>query len=301
MHKLIKTLIIYILLIFPVLSYGQLNPTFKDYNGKVDKIVVKDFGLDIEINTLFGKYYTFHIPRIYSGWKDIYFFDSIGNIAVEKHYIKRKLTKSIYQKKGAFKNEIIEKTPSYINIFKDFDEYEYLVDSLGRISKVKYWVYLSDSVKRLEMVDEYTKYEGSRLITFTRYSMNLFNFNMDFQNYEVYKIKYDTLGRLASFERWESIPYNNFIDSDTNFTISNIKKDSISYLHEHFMYSYNSKGFIIKEKDDFFDYSSDFKNKTIKSYSFYYKYDKQGNWIKMYSQFNNGKKGLETKRKIKYR
>ncbi len=294
-----KSLTICFLFLIPGLTFGQLYSTYNDYTGNIDKIVAKGYGRGIEINNFFGKYRYWYIPGIYSGWKDIYIFDSTGNIAIEKHYIKGKLSEIKYQNPDNSKNKIIENIPSYINVQGDYDEYEFQFDSLGRISKVKYWKFTWNSVKRLEKVDEYTKYEENRLVSFTRYSMNMTNFKMDYKDYTIYNLKYDTLGRRYSYERWESIPNDPIAVNDSIQRKTKRNVGSRLLLSSRVTYTYDSLGFITKLKFEYFDCSI---NNTLKhSYSFYYKNDEQGNWVKWYSQMDNGKKGLDMKRKIWYK
>ncbi len=307
MQNCMKSLTICFLFLIPGLTFGQLYLTYNDFNGNIDKIVTKGYGRDIEINNFFGKYRYWYIPGIYSGWKDIYIFDSTGNIAIEKHYIKGKLSEIKYQNPDNSKNKIIENIPSYINVQGDYDEYEFQFDSLGRISKVKYWKFTWDSNKRLEMIDEYTKYEDNRLVSFTRYAMNMTDFKMDYKDYVVYNVKYDTLGRRYSFEKWGSIPNDPIsVDDSTQRKTKRNNGDHL-FLYESVTYTYDSLGFIIKEKFDYFnyfdyfDYSINNTRINASSFYFYYENDEKGNWIKCYSQKDNGRKGLEMKRKIWYK
>lgn len=127
---------------------------------------------------------------------------------------------------------------------------------------------------------------------------------------------YNDKGQLSSFVRTTSFKSTTLnpnerrtrkkcieLRFENTRVVEEIERDSCDVTSQRRFFEYDSLGNKIKETIDSMDPNSHvFGGRSENGIQrYFYKFDKEGNWIKRYFEFESGKRILEIKRKIKYR
>jgi len=264
-----------ILILLPFVTFGQLLPKVPEYKGNIKQIVEKRYGKEANFLKLFKNSYH---SGAYSGWKYTYQFDNHSKLISQTNTFKGKVVAETLFQHDKADNRLIEREitrdKSYSNQ-ENYTEYENFIGPGNQIEKVNYWAFNSkESIRQNFLVEQNVVYKQGKLQTFTRQNISA---NGDVASAaEQCSLYYDSSGKLIRFERK---------DLETGFA-------TILY------YYYNNQGLLDHYSVDYLVGLSEYgmKNQTQ---DVYFKYDKQGNWIKKYVK--SGKKNrLEAKRRIKY-
>ena len=270
-----KKIAVSILLLLPGIAFGQLFPTVPDFKGNIEKVVEKRYGKEVNNFKLFERGYN---PNIFSGWKYIYLFDENSKLARRTNTFQGVVKADYLYQRETIDNKLTEReivTDKTTGNEGDYIEYENYTDSNGHIEKVNFRAFNARECKReLYQTEQNALYDGNKLISFTR---NMVLENGDTDTGEKCNLYYDTLGKLARIER----------------------NDMESGFKTIIQYSYNDRGLLSNYSVDFLADLQEYGKKN-QIQDIFYKYDRQGNWIRMY--WKSGKKyQLEAKRFIKYR
>lgn len=270
-----KNFLVFILLFLPCITFGQLFPKVADFKGNIEKIVEKRYGKEVNyLLFLKGKYR----PGTYSGWKYTYLFDKNLNLTKRTNTFHGKVKADYLYQRDTIENRIIEReiiTGNTNGHEGDYMENENFLDSRGRIEKINFWSFnAQEGVRELFQIEQNTEYREDKLLAFTRHQINQ---NGDTASSENCSLFYDSSGKLIRTER----------------------KDRMSGFKTVIQYFYNDKGLVSHYSLDFLMELQEYgKKNQIQDIS--YKYDRHGNWIRMYWKSGN-KNRMEVKRVIKYR
>jgi hypothetical protein len=268
-----KKIAAHLFLLIPFLASGQLFPKLNDFKGKIEKVVERQYGK--EINATKRDSGLFH-PGKFSGRKSIYLFDE---------------NSKLIRRTNTFMNEIIaehsfgsqstgsKRTERETIKRKDSDQAEYLeyenfMDATGKVQDVNFWVFdTKKNARVLLLIEKKAEYKNGQLVSFERYNIQE---NGDTASGETFHLSYDHSGQLTRIERK---------DIDVNIkTVLN--------------YYYNKKGFVHRCSIDFL---ADLQEPGKTQFQdIYFKYDRHGNWTKKY-WMDGRKKRIESKRAINYR
>ena len=269
-----KILYLCLSLVLPLATFGQLFPTIPGFKGHIEQVVEKKYGKEANFLKLSKKSYH---PGIYSGWKYIYQFNEHSKLIRRTNSFNGKIrTEYIYQH-DSIENKRIEReiTSEKSSENKgDYIEYENFIDPEGHIEKVHFWAFNSKECSRqIFQVEKNVEYKKDKLIAFTRQNIDA---NGDTASAETCRFFYDSSGKVSRIER----------------------KDIESGFATILKYDYNNQGLVDHYSIDYLVGLNEYGKKNL-AQEVYFKYDRQGNWIKMYWK-SDKKKGLEAKRKIKY-
>ncbi len=268
-----KRLATYLLLLLPCIAFGQLFPTVPDFKGNIKKVVEKRYGIEVDYNNIFKGIFR---PEVYTGWEYYYMFDTNANLVSRTSTFYEKLKADYLYQRDSIENRIIEReitADQTAGHEGDYLEYENFTDSSGRIVKVNYWWFdAKECTRELFQLENNAKYREGKLIEFIRRNIKT---NGDTAIGEKCTLHYDSSGNLIRIER----------------------NDMATGLKTILDYTYNDQGSVDHFSVDYLvglDKYGENKKQEI-----YYKYDKQGNWIRKY--WNTGSRNrLEAKRKYIY-
>ena len=239
-----KKIVLFFLTLVPSLSFGQLSPSIKNYNGEIETVVEKTYGKEVY---LFNRWTGIYLPRCYSGWKYVYHLDSIGRPDRIINTFKGKLMADyIYEyfssKNVTRKREIQNDTVN--NLKGNYIEYEYLLDPNGKIEKLNYWSFHSaDSSKKIFAVEEDIKYDS--LNNITSYYSHRFDQNGKETTGKLYLIFYSNKSRVTREEENATGFKTVIVDSGNNTnTFKEIPISKPELLRE-WIYQYNSIGLLV--------------------------------------------------------
>ena len=270
-----RNFLAYILLFLPVVTFGQLFPKVDDFKGNIENIVEKRYGR--EVNYLFFLK-TKYRPASYSGWKYTYLFDEKSNLKKRTNTFRERLKADYVYQKDTIGNRVIEReiiADSITGHKGYYTEHEIFLDSKGHVEKVNFWFFNNKECKReLFQTDQNAQYKDDKLIAFTR---NQISKEVDTFSSEICNLIYDSSGKLIRTER----------------------KDMTSGFKTVIQYSYNNVGLVSFYALNFLMELQQYGKKDQISY-ISYKYDKYGNWIRMFWK-SGDEKEMEARRVIKYR
>lgn len=268
-----KIIAVYLLILFPLFTFGQLFPVLPNFKGDINKVIEKRYGK--ELNP-WRKDSASYKPGAFSGWKYTYLFDK-----------NHKLSKRIVTFNGKIQNTCTyltqtegnrkinqEKTKDYISGQKEsILEYENFIDQDGKIRKVNFWVQNSpESPKEFFLSEIDAEYNKNKLTAFTRYNISAAG---DPDSGEKCLLTYDSSGKLKRIDR----------------------KDISSGFTSTIQYHYNGKGQVSNYSIDLLTEIQEYGRNQIQN--LYFKYDNRGNWTRMYRKMGK-KNNLEAKRTIRY-
>lgn len=269
-----KNFLVYILLLLPFVTFGQLFPKVAEFKGNIEKVVEIRYGREVSNPRLFSGIYH---PRTYSGWKYTYLFDQNSKLKQKTNTFQGKVTADYTYQSRTSRNTVTERETIADNFNGhegDYTEVENLLDLQGRIEKVNFLAFNAIASRLgVYQTEQDAEYKEDKLIAFTR---NQINANGEADSGETCNLYYNSAGKLIRSER----------------------KDQISGFKTVIEYFYNNKGLLIHYSVDFLMELQEIGKNQIQD--IYYKYDRHGNWIRKYWESDN-KKRLETKRKISYR
>jgi len=268
-----KKLAALLFILLPVIALGQLFPNIPDYKGNIKKITEKRYGKEMAKAKNDSGVYK---PGSYSGLKYTYLFNRNSVLTSRVGTFKGKTQSRCTYQTEKTSNKILkrEKLKEYFQGGQETTvEYENFTDQKGRIQKVNVWV-REKSGKEKELVSFETdaQYDQDKLTGFTSYSIKL---NGDTASGEKCNLQYDQNGRLIKIERK---------DISSGFTNS---------IH----YTYNDKGCVDRYSIDLLTEVQEYGKKQVQE--IYFKYDRQGNWTRMYANSGDRPK-LQAKRAIRY-
>lgn len=299
------------LILIPSISFGQLFPSVSDFNGDITKVIELNYGREIY---LFNRWTGINIPRCYSGWKYVYYFDEYKRLNRRVNTFKGKIRADYIYEYDSTENITIEReivNEPFGNDKGNYVEDEYIFNSNGQIEKVNIWSFHAiDSSKEIIVVEKNIKRDSINKIT----SYYRYGFDKDGEeiNGVLYVLYYDSLARVIRIEerdiekKTKSIEFDN--QTKTLREIPNSKPEKLkqisiskSELLRQWLYEYNSKGQTILYAINYYGELNKASSNGAKVYKLFFKYDENNNWIKMYKQVGTSKKRLAAKRKIRYR
>jgi hypothetical protein len=289
-----------LIILIPIISFGQLFPSISDFNGKIEKVVEKRYGKEVY---LLNRWTGIYLPRCYSGWKYVYYLDTNGRLERRINSFKGKLRADYIYKYDSTKEAIHEReiVNDTVNNHKgDYIEDEYILNSEKKIEKVNIWsFYSTDSSKKIIVVEKDIQYDS--LNNITSYYRHGYDINGKEIKGKLYVILYDSLSRVIAVEE-KAIDQKTIIVESDNHTQS-FKDVPISEpeLLKRWIYKYNSKGQLDSYTIKYFGEEYKASSGGGEDFKLFFKYDNKNNWIKMYKQLGNSKKRLEAVRKIKYK
>jgi YD repeat-containing protein len=268
-----KKLAAYFLILLPGLAFAQLFPKVPGFTGNLRQITEKRYGREVPgLKKTDGKYHA----NAFSGWTLTYRFDKnsrlISRTEVNNGKIESK-KQFTYKVDGPLK--IIRQTETGIASKENgsFLETQQLLNSGGQISEVDYLSYdAKTGATSLYLVENKASYSNGKLMSFRRIQ---FDDRGDTTSVEACTLSYDEAGRLAAINR-----------SDVNSGLNTM-------IHLH----YNSRGRIDRYSVDLLAELRGIGNNQVQN--IFYKYDRHGNWKRMYRGAGR-KKQLEAKRKNIY-
>lgn len=263
------------MLLFPFVCFGQLFPNIPDFKGNLAEITEIGTGKEMKLFGIFKKTY---YPGLASGWKYTFEFNENSKLIKRTNSFKDEVKSSCWYQSDRVENRFIERETNSSegdNRQGDYVEYENFVNAEGQIVQVNYWEYrANENIRERYLVENNTEYQDGRLISFNRQNVDE---NGEFRNAEKCNLYYNSRGQVARFER---------------INIATGLKTVLSY-------KYDNKGFMYHYSIDFLIDLVEYNGEN-QSQEFFYEYDDQGNWTKMYLK-TDGKKRLQAKRRIKYR
>ena len=267
-----KKFVVYVLLLMPVIGWGQLFPKLPDFKGNIRNITERRYGKEMQA---FKKDSGVFRAKTFSGWEYTYQFENAKlikrtnkmNGAVNADYLYQ------HEELGnrRIEREVIDDN---VNGKKgDYIEYENFINAQGQVEKVNFWSFnAKDNSRELYLVEMNTQYDKGKLVAYTRQTIKG---NGEMDSGEKCTLFYDSYGRLLRMER----------------------KDIATDLKTVLYYYYNKRGFVNRFC---IDYMVGLRNnQNTKRQDIHYKYDLRGNWTRRYWMADN-KKRLEDRRKIKY-
>jgi hypothetical protein len=267
-----KKFVVYILLLIPVITLGQLFPKLPDFKGNIKNITERRYGKEIHASKKDSGVFK---AKTFSGWEYTYQFENaklvkrtnIMNGSINADYLYQ------YEEQGnrRIEREVIDDD---VNGKKgDYIEYENFLNANGQIEKVNFWSFnAKDNSRELYLVEMDARYEKGKLMSYTRHTING---RGEMDSGESCTLFYDHSGRLLRLER----------------------KDVATGLKTVLYYYYNKRGYVNRFCIDYLVGLRN--NQNTNRQDIHYKYDLRGNWIRRYWIADN-KKRLEDRRKIKY-
>jgi hypothetical protein len=267
-----KNILVYFFFLIPFISLGQLFPELPEFRGNIKKVVEKKYGK--EFNP-WRKDSGSYKPGAFSGWIYTYHFDKNSGLSQRIVTCNGKIQKtySYLTRIDGNRKIIQEKTKDYLSDQKEYTlEYENFIDQNGKISKVNFREQISpESSKELFMFETDAEYKKNKLTSFIRYNVSA----GDTTSGEKCLLNYDSKGRLKRIDRK---------DISSGFTTS-------------IQYYFNKKDLVEHYSIDLLTEIQEYGRKQIQD--IYFKYDKRGNWTRMYRK-SGRKNQLEAKRTIRY-
>lgn len=268
-----KRFFVYILILLPVFSFGQLFPKIADFKGDVRLVVEKMYGKEVQDPDNQDEILR---PKAFSGERNIYLFDQQSNLISKTNTLEGEVNIIYLYQKETKNNRIQAKefvAESKNGDIGDYLEYDNYLNSENRIEKADCWVYnAKDENRVLYLVEQDAEYSNDRLLNFVRYQ---FNADGDTTNREKINLAYDSAGNMERIER----------------------KDLSSGFTSVISCQYDGKGNLYKYSIDFLVEIQEYKK--YQPQDVYYKYDRHGNWIRKYLKFDKSY-NLQTKRRISY-
>lgn len=270
-----KKIALFLLLLLPIFSFGQLFPKVPDFKGNIERIVEKRYGKEVFSSKRDSGVFK---PGAFSGWKYTYLFDENSKLIKRVNTLRGKVMAEYLYHSETIGNklterEIIEDHTS--NQTENNIEYENFTDSRGLIQKANSWsVNKNTGARELLFFETETEYDNDKLTGFTRYYIAE---KGDTTGGERFSLFYDSANRLIRLER----------------------KDIVLDLKTILYYNYDDRGNVYHLSIDYLVGLRNFDNN--KKQDTFFKYDRRGNWVKKYYFISDKKKGLEAKRSIKYR
>lgn len=268
-----KIFTVYLLLLIPALTFGQLFPKIPDFNGKVKKVVEKRYGKELAITRKDSGVFK---PGAYSGWKYIYLFNKQSELRKRSSLFQGKVkSETIYLTKKS--NGVILKRETT----RDFQanrkvsilEYENFTDRQGRVTHSNFSEQNAANLpKKLVLFETAAEYNQNKLISFMRHNITQ---EGDTTSGEKCTLIYSDKGKLEQI----------------------LRKDISSGFSTSIRYFYNTKGWIDHYSIDLMSEIQEYGREQLQE--IYFKCDRRGNWTRMY--WKSGKtKQLEAKRTIRY-
>ena len=268
-----KIFTVYLLLLIPCLTLGQLFPKVPDFNGKVKKVVEKRYGKELAIMRKDSGVFK---PGTFSGWKYIYLFNSQSELRKRSSLFQGKVkSETIYLTKKS--NGMILKR----EITRDFQanrkvstiEYENFTDRQGRVIRSNFNEQdASTQQKKLVMFETAAEYNQNKLVSFMRHNVTQ---EGDTTSGEKCTLIYSDNGKLEQI----------------------LRKDISSGFSTSIRYFYNAKGWIDHYSIDLMSEIQEYGRNQLQE--IYFKCDRRGNWTRMYWKSDKTKQ-LEAKRTIRY-
>ncbi len=265
----------YILVLLPSLAFGQLLPKVPDFQGNIEKVTEKRYGIEVNANK--GDSGVFK-PEKYSGWKYTYLFNENSELIKRTNTFQKEVRATFEYQRNTIGNvridrEIIKNNEQGKAL--EYIEYENFFDSEGRIQKVNFWSFNAQkNTRELFLVEKDAEYKNNQLTSFARFNIKE---NGDSDSGEKCDLFYNSSGQLIRIER----------------------KDIALNLKTIIYYYFNSKGLVDRYSIDYLVGLRNDQNKQKQDILFVY--DRRGNWIKRLYTISGKKTGLEAKRKIRYR
>jgi len=268
-----KIILLYLLILVPFFTFGQLFPVLPEFKGNIKKVVEKRYGK--EWNP-WRKDSASYKPGVFSGWKYTYLFDQNSRLSSRIVTYDGKIQNTCtYQTKTEGNRKIVQEiTKDYSDQKEYMLEYENFLDQEGRITKVNFMEKISpEKPKEWFLTEMNSEYNKNKLTAFTRYTISP---SGETSASEKCLLNYDSRGRLKSIDR----------------------KDISSGFTTKILYYYNGKGQVIHYSIDLLTEIQEYGRNQIQD--IYFKYDRRGNWVQMYRKA--GKQiNLDAKRTIRYR
>lgn len=271
--RAMKRFAVYFLFLLPCMAFGQLFPKVPDFRGNVRQVTEKRYGREIPgLRKTDGKYR----PGAFSGWTFTYVFDRNSRLitrteAFNNHIESRK--RYTYKIDGSRKIVRQTETSNASNAKGDFQETEITTGSDGQVSEVNYLGFDAKTGKTsLYMLENSARYSDGKLTGFKRIQ---FGEKEDTASVEACNLIYDNRGRLSGIRR---------ADAESGFS-------TVIDIH------YNLRGCVDRYSVDLLAELQEIGQKQLQD--IYYRYDRHGNWKKMYRGTGRSKQ-LEARRKNKY-
>jgi len=269
-----KNLTVILLILIPCITFGQLLPNLPDFKGNIRQVTEKRYGRELNFLGLFKKAY---YPGIYSGWKYTSQFNEQSKLIRRTNTFHRNIEAEYLYQYDTAANILIEReiiSEQSKENQGNYIEYESFTNPDGRVEKVNFRTFNSkECTREIFMVEENAEYKQDKLIAFTRQNIDE---NGEKGSTEKCSIHYNSSGQIIRIER----------------------EDMESGLSTILYYDYNNEGFVDHYSVDYLVGLNEYGQKNV-TQDVIFKYDKQGNWIKMYKRFGE-KTQLESKRKVKY-
>ncbi len=295
-----RTILLYIIILIPTISFGQLFPSIQDFNGKIESVVEKRYGKEL---ILFNRWTGVYLPRCYSGWKHVYHLDTNGRLESRINTFKGKLRANCIYEYDSSENVTHEReidNDTVSNYKGNYIEDEYIIDLNGKIEKVNIWSFHSaDSSKKIIVVEKDIKYDS--LNNITSYYRHGYDINDKETIGELYVIFYDSNSRVIRVEEKAIGTKTILIETENNMRAFKDIPISKPELLREWIYQYDSKGLLISYTIKYYGELHKGGPNGGKDYKLSFRYDNKNNWIKMYKQLGDSKKRLEAKRRIKYK
>lgn len=270
-----KKLALFLLLLLPVITFGQLFPDIPDLKGNIEKIIEKRHGKEVVSSKKDSGVFK---PGKFSGWKYTYLFDENQKLIKRVNTLRGKVMAEYLYQSDTDNNRLIKReiAKNYTNNQEENNiEHENFTDSRGLIQKVNSWsVSKNNGTRELLLFETETEYDNNKLTGFTRYYIAE---KGDTTGGERFSLFYDSANKLIRIER----------------------RDIVLDLKTILYYNYDDRGNVCHLSIDYLVGLRNFDNN--KKQDTFFKYDRRGNWVKKYYLLSGKKKGLEAKRSIKYR
>jgi len=268
-----KKIAAHLFLLLPFLASGQLFPKLNDFNGKIEKVVEKQYGKEINPSKRDSGLFR---PGKFSGRKNTYLFDGNSKLArISNTFMGKTIAEHSFESRTeGSKRTDRETTKRRDSGQTEYIEYENFTDAAGKVQNVNFWTFdVERNTRVLYLIEKEAEYKNEQLVSFQRYNINA---NGNTAGGETVRLSYNLLGQLTRIERKE-------MDVDIKTVLN---------------YYYNEKGFVDRCSIDFL---ADLQEPGKTQFQdIYFKYDRHGNWTKKY-WMDGKKKRIEAKRTIKYR
>ncbi len=260
--------------LIPFLTFGQLPPKIPDFSGNIRQVIEKRYGKELDLFGLFKKKY---YPGLFSGWEKVYHFNNDSKLIRLTNTFNGKINVEYVYQYDTVGNRRIEREITSENSSEnkgDYTESEYLIGPNGRVEQVNFRAFNSKECStETFQVEKDAEYNNGKLTNYTRQSIGA---NGDVASTEECSLFYNSAGQLIRLER------------------KNIDIGLTTILY----YAYNEKGLVDHYSIDYLADLTEYGQK-YQMQSVFFKYDHQGNWIKMYWK-SGDKTRLEAKRQVKY-
>jgi len=262
------------LILLPCLTFGQLPPKIPDFMGNVKQVTEKRYGKESDLFGIFKKKY---YPGLFSGWEKIYQFNHDSKLIRLTSTYNGKINVEYVYQYDTIGNKRIEREITSENSIEnkgDYTESEYIIGSNGIVDQVNFRTFNSKECStETFLIEKDAKYINGKLVSYNRQNIGA---SGDVVNTEICSLFYNALGQLIRLER------------------KNIDIGLTTILY----YTYNQLGLLDHYSIDYLADLTEYGQKN-EMQNIFFKYDRQGNWIKMFWKSGN-KNRLEVKRQVKY-